>query len=70
LATLVQLTPRSDQWLIITAQGYVAGSSLGALQWKTTNMTTPADKIAELLQRTELVRETIAGTTTPAPVLK
>jgi WD40 repeat protein len=70
LATLVQLAPRSEDWLIVTAQGYVAGSSAGALRWRTTNLTTPAEQITDLLQRPDLVRESLAGNKTAAPALK
>jgi WD40 repeat protein len=70
LATLVQLAPRSEDWLIVTAQGYVAGSSLGGLKWKTSNMTTAAEQIGEMLQKADLVREAIAGNKTANPALK
>jgi len=61
LATLLQLTPRTDEWLIVAAQGYVAASAPGALQWRTANVKTPADKLPALIHRPELVREALAG---------
>jgi len=61
LATLLQLTPRTDEWLIVAAQGYVAASAPGALQWRTANAKTPADKLPALIHRPELVREALAG---------
>ena len=41
LATLIQLTPRTDQWLITTPAGYLATSSPGAVQWRATGLKTP-----------------------------
>jgi hypothetical protein len=70
LATLVQLSPRTDEWLILTAQGYFAASSASAIQWKTTNLTTPPEKPTSLLQSSEKVQETIAGNRVVPPVLQ
>ena len=70
LATLVQLSPRTDEWLAITAQGYHATSSAGALQWKTANLTIPPEKITSLLQNAEMVQKAIAGEQSAPPVLQ
>lgn len=64
LATLVQLGPRSDDWLIATA-GYLATSSPGSLQWKTANVKTPADKLSGIFHNPDLVQKTLAGTKPP-----
>jgi WD40 repeat protein len=66
LATLVQLAPRTEEWLIVTASGYLAASSVGNLQWKAENIATPPEKLTELLQKPELVQQAIAGNK-PAP---
>ncbi len=70
LATLIQLSPRTDEWLILTAQGYLVTSSAGLLQWKTANVKMPADKLAALLQNPQLVRQSIAGTKPAAPAVQ
>jgi WD40 repeat protein len=67
LATLVQLTPRSDDWLIATTAGYLAGSAPAVLQWKAAGLTTPADKLTGRLWKPELVQQVIAGKPVPAP---
>ncbi|OHB85465.1 MAG: hypothetical protein A2V98_26130 [Planctomycetes bacterium RBG_16_64_12] len=69
LATLVQLAPRTDEWLIITAQGYLATSSSGALQWKTANVTAPPETLTSLFQNPELVQKSIAGEQISPPAL-
>ena len=61
LATLVQLTPHTDEWLIITPQGYLATSSAAAIQWKTDNVTTPPDQLTALFQNAGLLPKAIAG---------
>ncbi len=70
LATLVQVTPRTEEWLIVATPGYLAASSLGAVQWRAANLTTPPDKIPGVLQNPELVKKAIAGEKLPPPALK
>ncbi len=70
LATLVQLSPRTDRWLIIAAQGHFAASSADALSWKTANLATPPEKLTGLLESPEMVQDTIAGKPVPAPKLQ
>jgi len=70
LATLVQVTPRTEEWLIVAPPGYLAASSLGAVQWRAANLTTPPDKIPAVLQNPELVKKALAGEKLPPPVLK
>jgi WD40 repeat protein len=67
LATLIPLAPRTDDWLITTPPGYLAGSTPAALQWKAAGLTTPVDKLTERLWKPELVQQVIAGKPVPAP---
>jgi len=66
LATLVQLAPQSDQWLIVAEPGYVCTSAAGRLAWRGVQGTQVPDGLAELLNKPELVREALAGGT-PKP---
>ncbi|HUT11386.1 MAG TPA: hypothetical protein VMY42_12875 [Thermoguttaceae bacterium] len=70
LATLVQLSPRAEDWLIVTDQGYLATSSPGEIQWKTANVKTPVDQITAVLEKPELVQKAIAGEKNDAPALE
>jgi WD40 repeat protein len=69
LATLVQVTPRTDEWLIVASPGYLAASSLGAVQWRAANLTTPPDQIPAVVQNPELVKKAIAGEKLPPPAV-
>jgi dipeptidyl aminopeptidase/acylaminoacyl peptidase len=62
LATFVQLAPGADGWLAIVPQGYFAASSADAVGWKTANLATPPEKLTELFQNAEMVRDAIAAT--------
>ncbi len=66
LATLVQLTPRSDEWLIMSPAGYLTTSSPAALQWKASGLTTPAAQLSTLVQNAELVKKALSGAPIPA----
>jgi WD40 repeat protein len=70
LATFVQISPRTEQWLIVTPPGYLATSAAGALQWRPKNLKTPPDKLASLLQNPDLLRQTIAGAKTAPPAVQ
>jgi WD40 repeat protein len=61
LATFIQFTPRTDQWLIVAPPGHLSSSAPTALQWTATNVKTPPEKIAEVLQHPDLVAKAIAG---------
>jgi WD40 repeat protein len=61
LATLVQLMPRSDEWLILTPAGHLATSSPAAVQWRAAGLKTPPDKLTPLVQNPELVKQAMAG---------
>ena len=70
VATLVQVTPRTEEWMIVAVPGYLAASSLGPVQWRAANLTTPPDKVPGVLQNPELVKKAIAGEKLPPPILK
>ena len=67
---LVQLSPRADEWSIVTPQGYLATSTPGALAWKAENLATPPDELIGQLQSPEPVGKAIAGEKIPPPTLK
>jgi WD40 repeat protein len=69
LATLVQVTPRTEEWLIVAPPGYLVASAPGAVQWRAANLPTPPDKIAAVLQNPDLVKKSLAGEKLPPPVL-
>jgi WD40 repeat protein len=66
LATLVQLSPRSDEWLIMSSAGYLATSSPTVLQWKASSLSTPPDRLTPLLQNVGLVKQALSGVPVPA----
>ncbi|MBM4079812.1 MAG: WD40 repeat domain-containing protein, partial [Planctomycetes bacterium] len=68
LATLVQLAPRADQWLIMTAHGYLATSSPDALRWQSKGL--PTDGLTAKLQNPESVRKALAGEKLAPPALE
>ena len=70
LATLVQLAPRTDAWLIVTPPGYLATSAPAALRWKTENVSLPPERLTARLQNSALVGKVIAGEKVKPPVLK
>jgi WD40 repeat protein len=70
VATLVQVTPRTEEWLIVAIPGYLAASSLGPAQWRAANLITPPDKIPGALQNPEWVKKAIAGEKLAPPALK
>ena len=59
LATLVQLAPHADGWLIVSAQGQFAASSPGTVEWATKGPALPKPLIAQL-QSLESVVKAIA----------
>lgn len=70
LATLMQLSPRSDQWCIMTSAGYLATSLPEAIAWRAVGLTMPPDQIGPLLQNLELVKQGLAGGAVAAPALQ
>ena len=69
LATLVQLAPRSDQWVVMTSAGYLATSSPTAIQWRVTGFSMTPEQISALLQNAELVKQVLAGGAVPPPTM-
>ena len=69
LATLVQLSPGKDDWLIVSGQGYFATSAPAAVQWKATGVKASPEKLSGL-QNPELVRQMLGGKQVPPPVLE
>jgi hypothetical protein len=63
LATLVHLSPGSDDWLIVTPQGHYATSSDGAVRWKEAESSTPLKKVPGDLHNPDLVRKALAAST-------
>ena len=70
LATLVQLAPGKDDWLVLSGLGYFDASTPGALEWKAAYRTTASEKLAEQLAKPESVRDVIAGKKVAPPALK
>jgi WD40 repeat protein len=69
LATLVQLSPGKDDWLIVSGQGYFATSTPAAVQWRASGAKASPEKLSGL-QNPELVRQALAGKKVPPPVLQ
>jgi WD40 repeat protein len=68
LATLVQLTPGTEDWLILSGLGYFAASRPGAIEFQTASGKLPPEKVSRL-QNPEMIRQTLAGKPTPLPNL-
>ena len=69
LATLVQIAPGKDDWVVMTAPGYVATSSVGALKFKPTGKPVAIDKLLPVLRNADTFGKALAGTRVPLPVL-
>ena len=69
LATLVQVTPGTDEWLIVATPGYLAGS-VGVVQWRAANLTATPDQIRAALENPESVKKALAGEKLPPPTLQ
>jgi WD40 repeat protein len=78
IATLMQLAAGTDEWLIVTADGAVSGSSTGCLRWKGADPAAAAQQPdgsianpdavkAALTARTEAPAATPAARSKPAP---
>jgi WD40 repeat protein len=70
LATLVQLAPRTDQWLIITPSGYLVSSSPSAIEWKIKGLTAPPQDPTAFFSSAESVQKVMAGQDVAPPALK
>ena len=70
VATLIQVTPRTDEWLIVAPPGYLSASALGLVQCRAANLTMPPDQLAAALHNPELVKKALAGEKLPPPAVK
>jgi len=61
LATLAQITPRSDEWLISTPPGYFVAAQPGAVQWRVVGIATPPDKLTALFHNPDQVKQSLSG---------
>ncbi len=67
LATLIQLSPGSDDWMIITRQGYFAASSTEGIEWKTGGSSTePAELTSRYHDPDQVCKALAASTTAPS----
>jgi WD40 repeat protein len=69
LATLVQLSPGKEDWLIVSSQGYFATSTPAAVRWKT-SAAKPAPEKLSALQNPDMLRQVLAGKKVPPPALQ
>lgn len=69
LATLLQLTPRTPEWAIVTPAGYLGTSTPAAVHVYASELKTPNEQILERLQKPELLQQALRGEQVPAPDL-
>jgi WD40 repeat protein len=65
VATLLQLSAGTDDWAIVTAQGYAATSDEQAVTWKTEDASTSPAQLAERYRQPDEVRQAVAATHVP-----
>jgi len=70
LATFVQLSPGTDEWLVLTPEGYLAASASNVLEWTTANVKTPPAELTALLEKPDSVKQALAGTKVPPPAFE
>jgi len=70
LATFVQLSPGTDEWLVLTPEGYLAASASNVLEWTTANVKTPPGELTALLEKPDSVKQALAGTKVPPPAFE
>jgi WD40 repeat protein len=70
LATLVQLTPGTDEWIVATAPGFLSGSSPEFLQWRAKGIVTTPTDLTAAFNDPESVRKVLAGEKVAPPALK
>jgi len=63
IATLVQLTPGTDEWLIVTADGAVSGSSTDGLRWRGAGPAAAAGKPAGPVANPDAVKAALSAKT-------
>lgn len=69
LATFVQLTPGTDEWLIVTPPGYLASSSAAAVKWRDKGMTKAETDLTARFNNPGLLRRVLAGERVAPPAL-
>ena len=62
LATLVQTTPATDQWVIITPQGDLATSVPTAIRWDIAGVQSENPELTKQRQNPDAVRQALSGT--------
>jgi len=67
LATLIQKTPLTDQWIIVTPKGTFATSSPDAIQWQTSEGTPADTELVKTLQNPEAFRQAMKAPKPPVP---
>ncbi len=65
MATLVQLSPRSDDWIIMTRQGHFAASSPELIGWKTAGSSVASEELTARYHDPDEVRKALAAPTRP-----
>lgn len=65
LATLVQLSPGTDEWLIMTREGHFAASSAGLVRWKTNGLSASAEELTDSFHDPDQVRQALTAKTRP-----
>ena len=65
LATLVQLSPRTDDWLVMTPRGHFATSAADRIQWKTADSSNREKDLTDRYHDRESVRKALAVKTAP-----
>ena len=69
-ATLVQMAPRGDDWLIVTPRGFHAWSSPKDVEWKAADGKPVAPEIIQKLEQAGMVKAALAGLKAPPPARK
>ncbi len=67
IATLMQLSPFSDEWLIIAAEGPFATSSPGSLRWRSSDPKSTPEDLVRRYQDPRKLREAMDRSDPPPP---
>jgi WD40 repeat protein len=70
LATLVQLTPGTDEWLVATSPGFLTTSYPDAVQWRARGIVTAPSDLMAAFHDPESVRKVLAGDKVATPAVK
>ena len=69
LATLVQLTPGTDEWLVATPPGFLTTSSPDAVQWRAKGVVTASTDLTTAFNDAESVRKVLTGEKVSPPAV-